>query len=114
MNFLCRLLFLIPFCSIDTLIRVYRLSSRQIKVTGVLDAMVHMYKVIGDGTRADSYQRASSVLRSLPRRYPIKLPRNHEERGIGNAVVLYPLNHDIAFPLQTLSVQHEKYAMASS
>eukprot|EP00904_Undaria_pinnatifida_P008795 jgi/Undpi1/5045/HiC_scaffold_19.g08397.m1 len=38
------------------------------EVTSVLDLMTQMYKVTGDGVRADSYQRAASVLRSLPRR----------------------------------------------
>lgn len=37
-------------------------------MTDVLDAMSKMYNVTGDKTREDSYQRAASVLRSLPRR----------------------------------------------
>ncbi|CAM9515833.1 unnamed protein product, partial [Ectocarpus sp. 13 AM-2016] len=38
------------------------------EITDVLDAMTKMYKVVGDGQRADSFMRLSSVLRFLDRR----------------------------------------------
>lgn len=38
------------------------------QITDVLDAMTKMYKVVGDGQRADSFMRLSSVLRFLDRR----------------------------------------------
>ncbi|CAN0272905.1 unnamed protein product, partial [Ectocarpus fasciculatus] len=38
------------------------------EITDVLDAMTKMYKVVGDGQRADSFMRLSSILRFLDRR----------------------------------------------
>lgn len=35
----------------------------------MLDALSELYDVVGNNERALSYQRAASILRSLPRRY---------------------------------------------
>lgn len=53
---------------------VFRRDRRLEKqIVAVLDEMSSMYKVAGDGVRADSFQRLASVLRFLDRRSVCKL-----------------------------------------